>query len=138
VSKVVPENDSPYARIVDLQLQLKQYAEAERTLQSALAINDTSPFLHAKLGLVNFWERDFNDAARHFQRAVEVNQGGHLLPASDFSKAYYHLALSEIQLGVVQSAKLNLVEVLRYQPQHAEAGRLLALLKKGVPVQLQF
>jgi hypothetical protein len=60
------------------------------------------------------------------------------MQASDLSSANYYLALSEIQLGTLEPAKLHLAETLRYQPQHPEAGRLLDLLEKGVPVQLQF
>lgn len=138
VIKVAPEIDAPYTRIADLYLGLNQLVEAGQTLQQALEVNTRSPFLYAKLGLVNFLQKNFGEAARHFQKAIEVNQGRRLLQANDLSSANYFLALSEIQVGSVEPAKLHLSEVLRYQPDHREAGRLLKLLKTGVPVQLQF
>lgn len=138
VIKIVPDNDSPYARIADLLIQQKKYADAATSLYSAVAVNNASPFLHAKLGLVNFLQYDFNAAAEYFQRAVQINQGRPVLPTNDLASAHYYLALSQIQIGKLQPAQTNLAEVLRYQPQHSEASRLLELLKKGVPVKLQF
>jgi len=138
VIKVIPESDSPYARIADLLIQKNQYDRAGQILQDGLAWNDRSPFLYAKSGLVKFLQRDFRSAAEHFQKALALNQGRWLLPANDLSSANYYLALSEIQIGSYEPAKLHLEETLRQNPQHSEAGRLLTLLRQGVPVQLQF
>jgi tetratricopeptide (TPR) repeat protein len=138
VVKVIPENDSPYTRIADLLIQKNQYARAVEVLEKAVEWNDRSPFLYAKLGLVRFLQRDFRGAAGHFQKALAVNQDRWLMPSTDLSSANYYLALSEIQIGSYEPAKLHLEETLRQNPRHPEAGRLLALLRQGVPVQLQF
>lgn len=138
VIKVIPENDSPYARIADLLIQKNQYGRAAQTLQDGLAWSERSPFLYAKLGLVDFLQRDFRKASEHFQKALDVNQGRWQLPSNDLTFAYYYLALSEIQTGSYEPAKVHLEETLRRNPQHQEAGRLLTLLRQGVPVQLQF
>ncbi len=138
VAKVIPENDSPYSRMADLLIQLGQYEQAALLLQEAVAWNERSPFLHAKFGLIRFLQKDFRSAGEHFQKALALNQGRWLLPANDLSSANYYLALSEIQIGSYEPAKLHLEETLRQNPQHQEAGRLLNLLRQGAPVQLQF
>jgi len=124
--------------IADLFIQHEQYDRAAQTLDDGLAWNDRSPFLYAKLGIVRFLQRDFHAAAEHFQKTLALNQSRWLLPPNDLVTANYYLALSEIQIGSFEPAKLHLEETLRQNPQHQEAGRLLTLLRQGVSGQLQF
>lgn len=138
VIKVSPEDETAHARLADLQIHQQRYAEAESTLQNALAFNDASPFLHAKLGLVKFLEHDFGMAAVHFQKSLEVNRRRQVFPISDLASAHYYLALSQIQNGNLQPARENLETTVRYQPTHPEAGRLLALIKSGAAIELRF
>ena len=138
VVKVQPENEPIFMRIVDLQLKRERYDAAAATLQEALATNSASPFLHAKLGMVNFLQRHFDAAKEEFQQALQHNVRRPRMTGADIVAANYYLALSLIQVGENDAAQTSLGEVLRYQPGHNEAARLLELLRRGASVKLQF
>ncbi len=138
VIKVVPENDAAYTRMADMLLQHNRFAAADSLLQIAMKWNEQSPFVRAKLGLVNFVQHRFEAAAQHFQTALNLNNMRQAMSANDLVAANYYLALCRVQLGQLEFAQAHLTEVLRYQPQHAEASRLLTLLQKGIEVKLEF
>ena len=138
IIKIVPDYDSPYARIAEIMIKQNKLAEADSVLSAGIFANDRSPHLHAKRGLVNFLRHDFSKSTVHFQRAIELNLASKGMSTSDLAAAHYYLALSQIKRGDISSAQTNLQTTIHYQPQNAEATRLLALLKRGIPVDLQF
>ncbi|NUM76641.1 tetratricopeptide repeat protein [candidate division KSB1 bacterium] len=138
VMKVVPENDAAYTRMADLLLQQNRFAAADSLLQIAMKWNEQSPFVRAKLGLVNFMQHRFAAAAEHFQTALNLNNMRQAMSANDLAAANYYLALCRVQLGQLEFAQTHLAEVLRSQPQHDEAKRLLLMLQKGIEVKLEF
>lgn len=138
VMKVVPENDAAYTRMADMLLQQNRFVAADSLLQIAMKWNEQSPFVRAKLGLVSFMQHRFEIAAEHFQTALNLNKLRQAMSANDLAAANYYLALCRVQLGQLEFAQAHLAEVLRYQPQHAEANRLLMMLQKGIEVKLEF
>ncbi len=75
------------------------------------------------LGIKYFEDCQWEGALRHFNEAVKINDS--------YPDAFYWLALSNIQLGNVAEAKMNLEKALELNPGYADAHFQLGMLLRS-------
>ncbi|NQU10956.1 tetratricopeptide repeat protein, partial [bacterium] len=150
--------DLPAERaLADCLLNLGRFAEAAGRLRSLIGRDPTNALLHAKLGLANSQLGRVDAARRAYARAVELdpanavtwaNYGGLEMKAENYDRARtcfaravalqpaapefrLNLAICYWRLGRIADARSEALTVLRLQPEHPEAQKLLGMLSAG-------
>jgi TolB-like protein/Flp pilus assembly protein TadD len=75
----------------------RRFAEAKSAIERAVALDPLNPRTHRAAGLIAFAAKDYKQADRHFQRALELN------PA--ISNAHAFLGLALLEQGKVADAR---------------------------------
>ncbi|MDZ7290554.1 MAG: tetratricopeptide repeat protein [candidate division KSB1 bacterium] len=138
VLKVMPDHYYPYFKMGDLYLAQEKFAEAEEWFAKATQLNRQSPQAFAKLATVQFFLKSYEKTIANFTMALTLNQTHREFSPAETAWAEYYKAISHLQLGQKKEGMRALVEVLRFQPTHAEAKQLLALLQANAEVRLEF
>lgn len=137
VLKIIPENYYPYFKIGDLYLTQEKFAPAEMWLNQALQRHPRSPYVYAKLATVHFHTRAYEKAVANFAAALNLNKVSREFSPAEIAWAEYYTAVAQLQLGHRAESLRALDEVIRLQPDNAQAQQLRALLQSNAPVQLQ-
>ena len=137
VSKVAPENYFPYFKIGNIYFIQNEIAEAEKWFIRALKLNTQAPFIPAKLGMVYLVKKDYPRAIDQFQQALNLNAQKSQLSTNEKILAHYYLAVSYVSVFQRAKAKSELGNVLKLNPNHSDARRLLGLLAQNKNIQIQ-
>lgn len=78
-------------------LMEQQYARADSVLAQLSSESQTSAALLNDIGVLHFYKQDWNKAAERFQAAIKAD--------NNFLEARYNLALTKIELGLLDEAK---------------------------------
>ena len=99
---------------------------AKAALEQSRRIEPNFYRTHSLLGLISIQSRQWNQAQRHFERALSRNPND--------AVAHYNLGIALFNKGEVQRAKRQFEESLRidpnYQPARASLTKIAPLLKK--------
>lgn len=137
VGKVVPENFFPHFKIGNIYFMQNNMSEAEKWFTLAKELNNQTPFISAKLGMVYMVKKEYPKAIGEFQRALELENQQNRLSDNEKILAHYYLAVSYVSMNQREKAKIELEQVLKMNPNHREARHLLELLAQNKNIQIQ-
>jgi tetratricopeptide (TPR) repeat protein len=105
--------------------QCAMYANLETLWRTTIATNPDSFMGHNNLGAIFLQQNRLDEAAAHFQRAVEIEPASH--------NAHFNLAQINLHYGRVDAAIAHFEKVLEIQPDDAQTHHDLAaaLLQSG-------
>ena len=100
-----PQLSGPKLNVGLIYMEMKQFDDASKALNEALAINELNPYTHNALGLVYREQGQFNESQQHYQRALVLDP--------KYARAHFNLAvLAELYL---QDLPLALSHFRAYQ-----------------------
>jgi tetratricopeptide (TPR) repeat protein len=143
------------AYLGDLLYHTREYTDAEKYLQAALALDPDSPIANTSYGLVKMHQRNFADAKKYLEKAIAKDAKNYYV---HYSYAYVLSREDMDQLGLVSgfaaekaaAMRRALQKAIELKPNFSESYRLLAfinlvnneqldeslaLLKKGLSYQ---
>ena len=95
--------------------QTAKWRDSETLWTHALAVNETSIFAHVGLANVANEVGDYDRAARHFTRAIEINP--------KYDEGFNNLGNALLRLGRVDEAVRHFERALSLNPRFAEAHK---------------
>lgn len=122
-----PMLSGPFVNQGIIYLKQEKYDDAEDILREALSTNEQNPYAHNTLGVVLREQGDFEQALKHYRRAVELDPR--------YARAHFNIGvLAELYL---QDLNLALQHFRRYQDLQREpdqtVGNWIADLERRAP-----
>lgn len=100
-----------------------QLKDAIVSAKAATQITPTEPVLFFQLGLLQYNDKNYTDAAAALEKAVSLN--------SQYANARYFLGLSYARLGKNEEAIAQFTELAKTNPDNQEVAFILTNLKQG-------
>lgn len=118
-----PGNSEYYAFLADIYCEIDNIYEAERMYKEAIFVNPDNPVCHAKLGIINFKQKEIESALEHLKMAVKLDEKNW-----DY---IYNLALAyELAGDTIRAVELY-NRVLELNPEHVDAAKNLKMLENS-------
>jgi tetratricopeptide (TPR) repeat protein len=129
IAKVQPYYYLPVMLIGDMYRGATDDKGAEAAYRRAIAIQD-SPFLHVRLGILNYDRDSLSTATEEFEKAFALEmKGNETMSKRDRAMAYYFLGVTYGKRGMLDRAKVNLQTALQLDPGNNEVKALLARMR---------
>jgi Tfp pilus assembly protein PilF/lysophospholipase L1-like esterase len=126
VSKVLPTYYYPVMLTGDVYRAMKDDSLARQTYRRALSLQ-ASPFVHARLGMLDFDEGKFGQCIEEFEAVIAPPpDGAEKVDTKASAIAYFYLGVSYGRTGNLEKARVNLQAALRLDPGNEDAKRILA------------
>jgi tetratricopeptide (TPR) repeat protein len=111
--------------LAQMQLEAGEMDAVLRSVQAVTLFEPRNYTAHFKLGLLHYWNGDFADAQRAFEKAVSLN--------GSYANARYFLGLTYWREGMHARALEEMEAVLETNPGNAEVLQLIRDITAGKP-----
>ena len=129
IEKVQPYYYLPAMFIGDMYRDANEESVAESWYRYALSIED-SPFLHVRLGILNFDRDSLATATGEFEAAFACEmKGNETMSKKDRATAYYFLGVTYGKRGILDRAKVNLQMSFQLDPKNNDVKTLLRQMR---------